>query len=80
MKPKLYSRQVSGKVYSRSILTILNQLGAHVTSKEKATLRKQLQQQIEETAKSHQAADKACGRKWECACGACNIARKGGAK
>jgi hypothetical protein len=28
------------------------------------------------TAESHKAADLAMGRQWECACGACNIARR----
>ena len=30
----------------------------------------------EQVAQEHKAADKACGREWECACGACNTARR----
>lgn len=29
-----------------------------------------------ETAARHEAADKACGRDWECTCSACHLARK----
>jgi hypothetical protein len=31
----------------------------------------------QQVAKSHQEADKTCGRDWVCACGACQIVRAG---
>lgn len=31
---------------------------------------------VAEVAAEHAIADKACGREWECTCGACNIQRK----
>lgn len=31
---------------------------------------------VKQESDSHKAADKACGRKWECACKACTIQRR----
>lgn len=38
--------------------------------------KKQIEAAGAATAKEHKAADAACGREWECRCGACNIERR----